>query len=444
MLGKLGPSAQKFRRVGASLLLVASLPPFGLGLRPATAQLLGPEFQVNTYTTSFQGYPAVAADAAGNFVVVWESNPQDGSYSGIFGQRFGSPGSPLASEFQVNSQTTNSQRFPTVATDGPGNFVVVWQSYTQDGSGWGVFGQRFNSVGGPVGSEFQVNTYTTENQFAPAVAVDGSGNFVVVWESSAQDGSYSGIFGQRFSSTGGPVGSEFQVNSSTTDSQSGPTVAADGSGSFVVVWESYTQDGSYFGIFGQRFGSTGSPVGSEFQVNSFTTGTQYHSAVAADGSGTFVVVWDSYIQDGSGWGAFGQQFDSLGSPVGSEFQVNAYTTQDQFATAVAADGSGNFVVAWQNLGQEGSTWGVLGQRFNSAGSPVGSEFQVNTYTTDNQFVPAVAADGSGNFVVAWQSGLQDGSQYGVFGKRVRISIFSDGFDVGDACAWSAAVGGGCP
>jgi hypothetical protein len=44
---------------------------------------------VNSYTTSGQQWPKVASDANGNFVVAWTSYGQDGSYSGIFGQRFG-------------------------------------------------------------------------------------------------------------------------------------------------------------------------------------------------------------------------------------------------------------------------------------------------------------------------------------------------------------------
>ena len=117
-------------------------------------------------------------------------------------------------------------------------------SYGQDGSGFGVFGQRFNAAGLPQGSEFQVNSYTTGSQGCPAVASDASGNFVVVWTSSGQDGSGYGVFGQRFDASGLPQGSEFQVNSYTTGYQSYPAVASDANGNFVVVWESYGQDGS--------------------------------------------------------------------------------------------------------------------------------------------------------------------------------------------------------
>src|SRR3989442_1175714 len=100
---------------------------------------------------------------------------------------------PTSPEFQVNSYTTGSQDTPAVAAGTAGNFVVVWQSGNyygggQDGSALGIFGRRFDSSGAPLGTEFQANTYTTGNQFFPAVASDADGNFVVVWQS----GGYSG------------------------------------------------------------------------------------------------------------------------------------------------------------------------------------------------------------------------------------------------------------
>ena len=55
-------------------------------------------------------------------------------------------GDPLGSEFRVNTYTTNDQRIPSVAADSSGNFVVVWRSDTQDGDGFGVFGQRYSEI----------------------------------------------------------------------------------------------------------------------------------------------------------------------------------------------------------------------------------------------------------------------------------------------------------
>src|SRR5262245_34584626 len=158
---------------------------------------------------------------------------------------------PVGGEFQVNTYTTNEQFGPAVAiTDVDGDFVVVWTSYGQDGSGGAVMGRRYTPDGLPAGAEFQVNTYTDGSQRLPAVAADGAGGFVVAWESSndygsgpGQDGSSSGIFGQRFASNGTHVGPEFQVNTYTTGPQSNAVVAADAAGKFVVAW----QGGGYYG-----------------------------------------------------------------------------------------------------------------------------------------------------------------------------------------------------
>ncbi len=71
----------------------------------------------------------------------------------------------------------------------------------QDGSSYGVFGQRFDSGGARAGTEFQVNTYTTGDQgsYPQAVAVSPN-NFVIVWhDRNGEDGSGRGVFAQRFS-----------------------------------------------------------------------------------------------------------------------------------------------------------------------------------------------------------------------------------------------------
>jgi len=177
-------------------LLAASLV-FGSLVSPTSAQLLGPEFQVNSYTPSQQGEPAVAADGAGGFVVVWSSWDQDGSGLGVFGQRFDSSGLPVGGEFQVNEATTGHQLSPAVAADGAGSFVVSWTSDGQDGSAFGVFARRFDPAGAPLGHEFQVNSYTPFDQRDSALAAVFGDEFVVAWASESQDGEGFGVFGRR-------------------------------------------------------------------------------------------------------------------------------------------------------------------------------------------------------------------------------------------------------
>ncbi|NJK60117.1 MAG: hypothetical protein HC918_07595, partial [Oscillatoriales cyanobacterium SM2_1_8] len=68
----------------------------------------------------------------------------------------------------------------------------------------------------------------------------------------------------------------------------------------------------------------------------------------------------------------------------------------------------------------GDLGGIYAQRFSSAGSTVGNEFRVNTYTTNDQRLPAIASSPSGEFVVAWASLEQDGSDYGIYAQRFGL------------------------
>ena len=385
------------------------------GLASAQGNPVGPEFQVNTYTPFVQYSPTLGADASGNFVVAWISSEQDGSGRGVFGQRYDSSGAPLGSEFRVNTYVTNHQNIASVAVDPVGNFVIGWYSHGQDGSGYGAFAQRYSVTGAPLGPEFRVNSYTPGLQVGPMVAVHPSGDFVMVWGGYGPGGTNRDVFGQRYASSGAALGPEFRVNSTTTQDQMVffRAVASD-PGGFVVVWESYAQDGSNYGIFGQRFTAAGSPLGPEFRVNTHTPDAQRYPSVAVDGSGNFVVVWESLLQDGDTFGVFGQRFTSSGAPLGPEFRVNTATTASQAGASLAIDSAGNFVVVWRSL--DGAAYGSFGQRYSSSGAPLGPEFRVNTYTTGGNAGPAVAADPSGNFVVAWMS-EQDGSFYGVYGQR---------------------------
>jgi hypothetical protein len=351
----------------------------------------GAEFVANSFTFESQTAPAVAVAPSGDFVVAWSGGnydfEQDGSESGVFLQDFTAAGTPRGGEQLANTVTAGAQTTPAVATLPAGDFVVVWTSYPSyyshaggDGDGAGVFGQRYDSAGAQVGGEFQVNTYTTGQQGRARVAGDGLGGFVVVWNSGSayggsQDGSGSGIFGRHFDASGAPSGGEFQVNTYTTGDQSLPAIAADPRGGFVVTWQSAADYSTPPDVFGQRFDVSAARVGGEFEVNSYTTGSQGAPAVAVDGGGNFLVVWQSFSdpgrEDGDDVGVFGQHFASTGEPLGNEFQVNTYTTGEQFSPSVAASPDGSFVVVWQS-GYAGSgpvqdeeQGGIFGQRLRT-------------------------------------------------------------------------------
>jgi hypothetical protein len=395
-----------------------------------TPQVMGTEYRVNTHTTNnqetFSQSPgAVAMDAAGNYVVVWNSNLQDGSERGIYAQRYNAAGMAQGSEFRVNATTAGEQRWGSVAMDADGNFVVTWTSYGQDGDNDGVFARRYNAAGAALSGEFQVNVYTTSTQRYSNIAMDADGDFVITWTSFGQDGDNEGIYARRYNASGVAQGGEFAVNTYTTESQERSTVAMDADGNFVIVWESRTQEGAgtNFGIYARRYQADGTAIDvNEFQVNTHTASNQRHARVAMDQAGNFVIIWASSGQDGSGYGIYAQRYNASGTPLGAEFQVNTYTTGAQTFSTIAMDDDGDFVIAWDSVDQDGSGTGIYAQRYSAAGVTLGGEFRVNTHTTGDQFIPAAAMNADGDFVIVWSGTGATGSPRDVFAQRYAGGI----------------------
>ncbi|WP_198157066.1 PKD domain-containing protein, partial [Aquincola tertiaricarbonis] len=376
------------------------------------AQALFGNELVNTYAPDTQNLPAITRLADGGYVIVWTSQGQDGWGTGVHAQRFDANGVPVGSEFQANTYTPYDQVAPTAAGLASGGFVLMWTSQNQDGSGSGVYGQRFDANGVPAGAEFLVNTGGSSNQSQVDVAALAGGGFVATWYADFQDGTYYNVYAQRFDANGAKQGSEFVVNDTsggeTFQQQHQPKVAALPGGGFVIVWQSEGQDGNSTGIYGQRYAADGSSVGGEFQVNSYTPSTQSEPDVVALTGGGFVVVWRSEGQDGNSGGVFGQRYGSNGAPVGSEFRINTHTLDNESNPAVTALSHGGFAVTYQ----DGNRISV--QQFDAAGRPLDNETRVDTADNNNAHQPAIAGLGGGAFVVAWTDYDYQSGQYQIY------------------------------
>jgi hypothetical protein len=321
----------------------------------------GAEFLVNEVTVGVQGLPSVAVDGAGHMVMAWVA--PDGDDYGVFARRFDSAGNPRGGEFRVNTYTGGRQTAPRVTSDPGGKFIVVWQGQGPGGHELDVFAQRFSGDGVPDGGEFRVNSYTTGTQAGGDVAFY-AGNFIVVWSGgNGQDGAFHGVFAQKYDGQGLPLGGEFRVNAYTTGGQVSPAVESGPDGHFVIVWESDHYPGGRDGVFAQRYDASAGAVGTEFQVDVYTAGFPAQQTVAVDASGAFVVAWRASSQNGSGYGIFARRYDATGAPEGSDFQVNSYATGAQVRPGIATDASGNFVVVWSSNGQDGDDYGVFLRRF---------------------------------------------------------------------------------
>ena len=438
-------------------VLAAAASPAG-----ARVQFQTPELVVNTHTTGVQFGPSVVAEPNGSFIVVWNSLNQEGalnSYAGVFGRRFDASGAGAATEFLVNTYTTYSQFEPHVGRSLDGQFVVVWTSFHQNSTDYGIFGQRFDVDGTRIGDEFRSDV-SPDTPTNPAVAVGHNGLALVLWRRFARDVTNTHeIFARLVDGSGTPLGQDFQVNSYTTSMQLRPAACTSINGDFMVVWQSgnnfeaVEQDGSGSGLFGQRLRSDGVLLGTEFPINVTTAYAQFYPSVACRFDGTFVVGWGSYDPArGLSEGAFIRRFAEDGAPLGTEMQLNPLSANRSAPSrarrlrsrvrdhelfilpdpspSIAAAPTGDFVVVWEAY-QPDDFYGVTriaARAFAPSGEPRGTEFQVNTYPDTHVYYPHIDASGVSDFVVAWTSSesfasygeFQDGDGPGIVARKFSV------------------------
>ena len=379
---------------------------------------IGPNLQVNTYTAGQQAGPSIGVEPDGDFVVVWMSENQDGSGTGVFGQRFDASGVARGGEFQVSVETLGHQNSPDVAVGSAGDFVVVWAS-EQNGLPGPIKGRLFDASGDPLGQELAISSNAASDSL-PRVARASDGRFVVAWTSPASDGDGTGISARRFDAAGSPAGDEFVANTTTSADQWLGEIASDASGNFVAVWWSPNAASPHLGaVAGRKFDGSGQPVGTEFQVGG---GWEKDPAVSISPTGDFVVAWTSTWWDnyyGYLANVIAHRFDSAGQSIGISFVVagTAYNppVYGEPNPAIAHQDAGTFVVTY--MLPDGYATGVLGRRFHQNGANLGGEFRVNTYTLGWETSAVVGSSSDGGFVVTWSDDRLDGDNGGVFAQR---------------------------
>ena len=369
------------------------------------------EFKIKATITDQQYQPLVTKLVSGGFVLIWQSDLEDGSGWGIHGQRYSPGGLPDGGEFNVNAAFPSEQYQPSVTALSDGGFVVTWASDGQDGSGLGVYAHRYDGSGASAGLEFRVNTTVANDQYGPAVTAMLDGGFVVTWESYLQDGSGWGVYGQRYDAAVARVGTEFKVNTAVTGDQYHPLASALADGGFAVAWQSSNGSGGGISVHGQRYDANSVGVGSELELDTFASHSVTSPSITPLSGGGFVTTWQSYRQDGSGRDIFGERFDAAGAAIGGVFKVNttAADSDEQPWQSVTPLADGSFVVSWCGTSQAGAGLDIYGQRFSASGAVAGTEFLISSAPEASQEQPLVMALADGGFAVTWMTSIQGNS-----------------------------------
>lgn len=320
----------------------------------------------------------LGTDRQGTWLAVWQSNDDLGGTIGVdsdilFARSVdhGATWSP-ARALNGNASTDSGQDIaPALATDGRGNWAVVWES-TEDLGGIGVDRDIFiatsidNGATWSPPSVFNLNAaIDSRADRAPTIATDGSGVWIVAWTSE--------------DSLGGVIGTDtdilFARSTDNLNSQSAPTflnttartdgeqpdrnvvISADGFGNWVAVWESVLASGSQKILYAHSVddGETWSApavLNAEFAT---VAGSEFTPDLTTDGQGRFVAVWSSDINLNGELGLDLDLFASASSDGGRTWSpsvvLNDFADQDSGADEfprIAADGNGFWGIVWHS------------------------------------------------------------------------------------------------
>lgn len=187
----------------------------------------------------------------------------------------------------------------SVAVDADGDFVVTWSQQGPGSDGESttpeVRARRYFADGTAAGEAFAVHAPLEGAQDGPAIGIDAQGNFVIAWQDRAGlDGSSLGVFAQRFDAAGLPVGGSFRVPRATEGPQAAPQVAMAPDGDFVIAWTDYGVTPSR--VMARVYAADGHTRRPPFGVGPDPVTDQILNDLAIDARGRFVVAWNGALQ----------------------------------------------------------------------------------------------------------------------------------------------------
>ncbi len=470
---------------------------------PAISEPGPDDFAISTQgangEAAFGGFhPAVAYNQdTDEMVAVWWGDFAGGTDNEfeIYGQRFNSAGAEVgADDFQISSNgTPDDATFSAYEPDIAYNWIekeylVVWHSDDNVGGlvdgEFEIWARRLDADAVPIGSPYRISDVggigsASFGAFRPQLVYNSVDNqYLVVWfgddNANGQVDQEFEVFGQRLNGSGAEIGTnDFLISNvdgigSAATGASEPALAFDAaSGRYFVVWNAdeaaFGLANDEFEIFGQMLDTAAQPVGSKQRISDMGPPNDaafdaFVPAVAHDQhSGKWLVVWqadndqDSVDDENEIWGRT-HTAAGMGESV---FRISTTHPTDSpefdgLSPSVAADPrAARFLVSWQADEFTDDDFGIWArvvwadqhmdseeQQISDAGN-AGGLFEANSPAT-------VFNTQSGEAVVVWSGedinsfGTVDG-EFDIYGQRLSLRLFADGFEAGDLLIWSSST-----
>jgi len=366
----------------------------------------------------------VARDGNGDTLIAYDSNvaPHDLTYTVISAD--GVVG-PLVSTHLFNSYAGNDF---SIAMNASGEFVIAYGFQQHAGGGAAV--NIYQIIGGSTPLTYeQTIPLPAVSSSLDSIALDPSGDFVVVW------GGNQIINAQAFRHGSNTLSNVFQVNTTTGQSADNVSVDIQSNGQFDIFWAVSIADQGipYLSRFNNDFfqGTTSvpspiSPGDLALSVNSGFSSAAW--SVAMDATGDFVLVWLDSGADDNGNNTNDitfELFNPEGTPTVGPVNTGNYAPGgiNLMFNAVAMDANGDFVITWENT--DGS---ISAQAFRNTGAAVGGSFPVFT-TTDTApgGLQTIAMGPNGDFVIISDGGVTSNPGGSPFNRILQGQEFESPF-----------------
>ena len=369
------------------------------------------EIRANTFTTSTQGAVSVAFDAARNLIAVWESRRQDKGNYGVYAQRFSPIGKRIGGEIPVNITRRSAQWKPALA-GGRGAAWIGWESFGQDGDGFGCFLRRFGSDAVSGSDEIEVNAITRGNQTGLVLAPCSDGGVIAAWIGPQEESLQSKAWFVRFDRDGNRCGAPTRIDPGTDRTENLVSIASRGKRGFVAAWAAVGEDSRPAGIYARLFGPDGRATTPAFGINEGNDRGSIEPALATGPDGSFAVAWMEIVERENNYGVRARSFCADGAPRTSSFRVSDSRAGGQSGASIAIAHDGRLCVAWNRASESTAGDEIMARFYSADADPLGSEFSLNQVALRNQALHApsgqqkIAFGPDGQLAVAW-SGASD-------------------------------------
>jgi Ca2+-binding RTX toxin-like protein len=365
---------------------------------------LGSDFVVNSGTDGEQVAPNQTVLSDGRILTTWTSLVSDGPNvtTEIRGRYLDANGTPLGSDFPINTTPTNDQSTPAVTPLGDGRAFVAWTAFNPDIGEFEIRGRVINADG--TGSpDVIVNSTTDGAQFLPTATTLAGGRVLVTWitgDSDPGNGYPYDVRGRILDANGIPVAQDFIVNTDIPGNESDTNVLALPDGRALVTWTTLPPNSTETSLFGRFINSDGSISAPQFSLLPLFERNHSDPSLTVLANGWIMMAWTAQEPDFDS-NIYVRVVTAEGAVIGPGQIVNSNLAGSQINPAVTALPDGRALIVWENIDPETNTHEIYGRLVQASGTPLGADFLINSSIGLEERAPDLVTLPDGRVVATW-------------------------------------------